>query len=124
MSDRQSDGNSSSSESDDSGRDPFDDPTEDINYVDASPRSADELDPSPSQYRAEKLRHDAADEFEEEEAPELSSEFDDDEEALPVQHSKYSAPKTQWSSSSEAVYAKFLNMGRQFVAELEDARKN
>ena len=123
MSDRQSDGNSSSSDSDDSRRDPFDEPTEDINYDEGSPRSADENDPSPSQYRAEKLRHDAAHEYEEEEPPELTSESDDDEEPLPVQHSKYSAPKNQRSATSDAVYSKFLKLGRQFVAELEDARK-
>ena len=123
MSDRQSDGNSSSAESDDSRRDPFDEPTEDINYVDGSPRSADEIDPSPSQYRAEKLRRDAAHEFEEEQPPDLTSDSDDDEEPLPVQHSKYSAPKNQRSATSEAVYSKFLRLGRQFVAELEDARK-
>ena len=116
MSDRQSDGNLSSPESVDSGRDPFDEPTEDINYVDASPRSADEVDPSPSQYRAEKLRHDAAHEFEEEQPPDLTSDSDDDEEPLPVQHSKYSVPKNQRSSSSDAVYSKFLKLGRQFVA--------
>ena len=123
MSDGQSDGNSSSSESNDSRRDPFDEPTEDINYDEGSPRSADEIDPSPSQYRAEKLRHDAAHEYEEEEPPELTSESDDDEEPLPVQHSKYSAPKNQRSATSDAVYSKFLRLGRQFVAELEDARK-
>ena len=121
MSDGQSDGNSSSSESNDSGRDPFDEATEDINYDEGSPRSADENDPSPSQYRAEKLRHDAAHEYEEEEPPELTSESDDDEEPLPVQHSKYSAPKNQRSAPTDAVYSKFLRLGRQFVAELEDA---
>ncbi len=68
MSDRQSDGNSSSAESDDSGRDPFDLPTEDINFMDGSPPSADEFDPSPSQYRAEKLRRYALHEMEEDEA--------------------------------------------------------
>ena len=36
MSDGQSDGNSSSSDSDDSRRDPFDEPTEDINQEDTS----------------------------------------------------------------------------------------
>jgi hypothetical protein len=61
--------------------------------------------------------------MEEEEASELTSESDDDEEALPVQHSKYSAQKNQQSASSDEVYSKFLKLGRQFVAELEDARK-
>ena len=123
MSDGQSDENSSSSESNDSRRDPFDEPTEDINYDEGSPRSADEIDPSPSQYRAEKLRRDAVHEMEEEEAVEFSSDLDDDSEALPVQNSKYSAPKNQRSATSDAVYSKFLKLGRQFVAELEDARK-
>ena len=123
MADRQSDGNSSSAESDDSGRDPFDVPTEDINFIEGSLPSADELDPSPSQYRAEKLRRDAAHEMDEDEASELASESYDDEEALPVQHSKYSVPKKKQSASSEEVYSKFLKLGRQFVAELEDARK-
>ena len=115
MADRQSDGNSSSAESDDSGRDPFDVPTEDINFIEGSLPSADELDPSPSQYRAEKLRRDAAHEMDEDEASELASESYDDEEALPVQHSKYSAPKKQQSASSEEVYTKFLKLGRQLL---------
>ena len=78
MSDRQSDGYSSSSESDDSGHDPFDEATEDINVDVPSPRSVSEEDPTPSQYRAEKLRHDAAHEFEEEQPPNLTSDSEDD----------------------------------------------
>ena len=69
------------------------------------------------------MRDDAADENEEEEAPELTSDSDDDEESPPVKHTKYSPPKIQQPSSTDEVYSKFLNMGRQFVAQLEDARK-
>ena len=124
MSDGQSDGSSSSSESGDSVRDPFDVATEDINISYASPPSSSDEEPTPSQYRAEKMRHDAAHEYEDEQPPDLiNSDDEDDEEALPVQNSKHSLPKNQRPASTDAVYSKFLKMGRQFVAELEDARK-
>ena len=124
MSDGQSNGSSSSSESGDSLRDPFAVATEDINISDASPPSSSDEVPTSSQYQAEKLRHDAAHEYEDDLPPEMiNSDDEDDEEALPVQNSKHSLPKNQRSSSSDAVYSKFLKLGRQFVAELEDARK-
>ena len=78
MSGGQSDGSSSSSESDDSVRDPFDVPTEDISVAVPSPPSSSQEEPTPSQYRAEKLRHDAAHEFEEEQPPNLTSDSEDD----------------------------------------------
>ena len=90
---RQYGGLSTSSESGDSGRDPFDVPTEDINVAVPSPRSSSEKEPTPSQYQAEKLQEEDADENEDEEPPELTSESDDDEESPPVKHTKYSPPK-------------------------------
>ena len=124
MSDGQSDGSSSSSESGDSRRDPFDEPTEDNNLVVPSPRSFSDKEPSPSQYQAQKLRDDAADGNEEEQPPDLiSSDDEDEEESPPVKHTKHSPPKIQQSEATEEIYSKFINMGRQFVAQLEDARK-
>ena len=73
MSDRQSDGNSSSSESAESGRDPFDEPIEDINRIDTSPRNFSDEEPSPSQYQAEKLLEEEAHGSDEEQPPEMSN---------------------------------------------------
>ena len=97
------------SESGDSGRDPFDVPTEDINVAVPSPRSSGDEENTPSQYRLEKLRDDAADENEDNLPPEMiNSDDEDDEEALPVLNSKHSLPKNQRSSSTDDVYSKFL----------------
>ena len=113
-------GLSTSSESGDSQRDPFAVATEDNDSDVPSSRSGSDEEPTPSQYRAEKMRHDAAHEYEDEQPPDLiNSDDEDDEEALPVQNSKHSLPKNQRSSSTDDVYSKFLKLGRQFVAELE-----
>ena len=124
MSDRESDGSSSSSESGDSRRDPFDVPTEENNINEPSPRSLNEEEHSPSQYQAQKLRDDAADENEDDQPPEMiNSDDEDEEESPPVKHTKRSPPKIQQPEATEEIYSKFINMGRQFVAQLEDARK-
>ena len=77
---RQYGGLSTSSESGDSRRDPFDVPTEDNNLVVPSPRSFSDEEPSPSQYRLEKMRDDAADENEDDQPPEMINSDDEDEE--------------------------------------------
>ena len=119
MSDGQSDGSSSSSESGDFRRDPFDVPTEDNNFVEPSLRSFSDEEHSPSQYQAQKLRDDAAHGNEEEQPPDLiSSDDEDEEESSPVKHTKHSPPKIQQPEATEEIYSKFINMGRQFVAQL------
>ena len=124
MSDQPSERSSSSSESGDSRRDPFDVPTEENNINEPSPRSLNEEEHSPSQYQAQKLRDDVAAENEDDDPPDLiHSDSGDDEESHPAKHTKHSPSKNQQPASTDAIYSKFLNMGRQFVAELEDARK-
>ena len=112
---RQFGGLSTFSESGDSQRDPFADPTEYNDFYVPSPRSGSEEEPSPSQYQAEKMQEDAADENEDEEPLDLTSESEDDEASPPVKHTKYSPPKIHQPSSTDGVYSKFLNMGLQFV---------
>ena len=89
-----------SSESGDSDCDPFAGPTEKNDFVVTvpSPRSASEDEPSPSQYQAEKLRDDAADENEEVEPPEITSDSEDNEDSPPAKPTKYSPPKIQQPS--------------------------
>ena len=109
----------SSSESEDSGVDPFaEQQNKDFVFPDSVGLSDDE-EPSPSQHRWQREREDA-DEPEEEEEEEEEAMITSDEE--PIQDTdprsaKTGSPKV---SSAEAVYTKFINMGRQFVADLED----
>ena len=91
-------GLSTSSESGDSQRDPFAEPTEDNDSDVPSPRCGSEEEPSPSQYQAEKLRDDAADENEEVEPPEITSDSEDNEDSPPAKPTKYSPPKIQQPS--------------------------
>ena len=53
----------------------------------------------------------------------INSDDEDEEESPPVKHTKHSPPKIQQSEATEEIYSKFITMGRQFVAQLEDARK-
>jgi hypothetical protein len=109
----------SSSESEDSAVDPFAEQQKKDLVI---PSSDQEEELSPSQYQVEKEREDAADPLEaEEEVPEDVINSDEDG----IDHSD--PPSAQTGSpkgpSADAVYTKFINMGRQFVADLEDQRK-
>jgi hypothetical protein len=110
----------SSSESEDSGVDPFaEQPNKDFVIPDSVGLSDDE-EPSPSQYRLQREREDA-DEPEDEEEEEAM--INSDEEHLQETDPRSAKTGSSKVSSAEAVYTKFINMGRQFIADLEDQRK-
>ncbi len=111
----------SSSESENSEVDPFAEQPKKEFVIPSSVGLRDDEDPSPSQYRVERVREDAnqaADEEEEEEAM-INSDEDQFQETDPPS-AKTGSPMV---SSADAVYSKFINMGRQFVVDLEDQRK-
>ena len=117
-------GLSTSSESGDSKADPFAEPTEKEDFVLPTPRSpSDEEEPSPSQYRQERLPDDAAETFEEDHTgpPEIV-EVSDDEEEPPIKYSKYPKSNSQ-PPFSDQIYSQFINFSRDFISLMEDASK-
>ena len=114
---------STSSKSGDSQRDPFEEPLEKDDCVVPSSRDSseeeEEEEPSPSQYQVERVRADGADEIEEEEQLDMVSESEDDEDPTndSTNHS-HSRP-----AAADQIYSKFPNMSRNFIAQMEDARK-
>ncbi len=112
----------SSSESEDSGVDPFaEQPNKDFVIPDSVGLSDDE-EPSPSLYRLQREREDADDPEDDEEEEEEAA-INSDEEHLQETDPRSAKTGSSKVSSAEAVYTKFINMGRQFVADLEDQRK-
>jgi hypothetical protein len=110
-----------SSESDDSAVDPFaEQPKKDFVIPDYVGLSDDE-EPSPSQYRLQREREDA-DEPEEKEKEEEAM-INSNEEHIQETDPRSAKTGSSKVSSAEAVYTKFINMGRQFVEDLEDQRK-
>ena len=111
----------SSSESEDSGVDPFaEQQNKDFVFPDSVGLSDDE-EPSPSQYRLQREREDEDEPEDEEEEEEAL--INSDEEHLQETDPRSAKTGSSKVSSAEAVYTKFINMGRQFVADLEDQRK-
>ena len=111
----------SSSQSEDSGVDPFaEQPNKDFVIPDSVDLSDDE-EPSPSQYRVERELEDADEPVDDEEEEEAL--INSDEEHLQETDPRSASTGSSKVSSAEAVYTKFINMGRQFVADLEDQRK-
>ncbi len=108
-------------QSEDSGVDPFaEQPNKDFVIPDSVGLSDDE-EPSPSQYRLQREREDADEPEEEEEEEEAMINSDEEHiQETDPRSAKTGSPKV---SSAEAVYSKYINMGRQFVADLEDQRK-
>ena len=111
----------SSSESEDSGVDPFaEQPNKDF-VIPSSVGLSDEEEPSPSLYRLQREREDADDPEDDEEEEEAV--INSDEEHLQETDTRSAKTGSSKVSSAEAVNTKFINMGRQFVADLEDQRK-
>ncbi len=101
---------STSSESGDSQRDPFEEPLEKDDCVVPSSRDCseeeEEEEPSPSQYQVERVRADGADEIEEEEPPDMGSDSKDAEDP-PNDSTKH--PQSR-STSADQIYSQFLKM--------------
>jgi hypothetical protein len=109
----------SSSESEDSTVDPFaEQPKMEFN-IQSSVGLSDDEEPSPSQYREQRVREDADEPADEEEEAMINSDEEHFQETDPPS-AKTGSPKVP---SADATYSKFINMGRQFVADLEGQRK-
>jgi hypothetical protein len=82
----------------------------------------DEEEPSPSQYRAERVREDAADPFEEEKEEGPKDLVKSDEEDIDSTEPPFANTGSLKVPCAGAVYSKFINMGK-FVVEMEDRCK-
>ena len=107
----------SSLESEDSGVDPFAEQQNKDFVIPDSVGLSDDEEPSPSLYRLQREREDA-DDPEDDEEEEEEAVINSDEEHLQETDPRSAKTGSSKVSSAEAVYTKFINMGRQFVADL------
>jgi hypothetical protein len=110
----------SSSESEDSAGDPFAEQTKKDFVIPSSVGLSDNEEPSPSQYRVERVREDADDPADDEEEEAMINSDKEHLQETDPPSAKTGSPK---GPSVDAVYSKFINVGRQFVVDLEDQRK-
>ncbi len=112
-----------SSDSDDPEVDPFAEQREKEFNIPSAVGLSDEEEPSSRQYRAERMREDAAETFEEECPSDLVDQMRRTAVIQNLHSKKLGLQRFLSVPSADAVYLKFINMSRKFVTELENLRK-